>query len=159
MPTILLCVIQIVKSYTLRKTMGPARKQCDVELRAFDAEGKEHTFTPESHVSLQKFCKQVWLNFQMQYADTIKRLKDLFHHVEEYYEKGKPVHLAAPDQSYFEVIKYSDFKNLSAPAIQDRLRRRNIVVTGCPHPDLQFDAAGFRTLCPLKKLVSIQGKD
>ena len=38
------------------------------------------------------------------------------------------------------------------------LRRKNVVVTGCVYPNLQFDEVGLRSLAPLDSQISIQGK-
>lgn len=50
-----------------------------------------------------------------------------------------------------------DFQRLSSSQIQDRLRRKNVVVTGYPHPTTKFDEAGLRALSPLSRKISIQG--
>ena len=46
---------------------------------------------------------------------------------------------------------------MSTQQIQARLRRKHVVVTGHPSPDVKYDAAGLRTLCPPNRKVSIQG--
>ena len=40
---------------SLRRDQVPKKITCDTELRAFDAAGIEHTFTPEFHVRLS-YC-------------------------------------------------------------------------------------------------------
>jgi hypothetical protein len=40
---------------SLDKGVCPDKIKCDTELRAFDAEGNEHRFTPEFHVSSVAF--------------------------------------------------------------------------------------------------------
>lgn len=47
---------------------------------------------------------------------------------------------------------------MSPHGVQDLFRHKNVVVTGCQHPVLQFNEAGLRTLAPLDSQVSIQGK-
>ena len=42
--------------------------------------------------------------------------------------------------------------------VQRLLCHKNVVVTGCRHPNLKFDEAGLRTLAPLDSQVSILGK-
>lgn len=68
---------------------------------------------------------------------------------------GKPLHTTDPKSSLFDVISFKEFESLSQ--IQERLRRKNIVVTGCPGPDVEFNEAGLRTLSPLDRIISIQG--
>ena len=46
---------------------------------------------------------------------------------------------------------------MSTPQIQDRLRRKHMIVTGHPDRTMNFDAAGLRTLTPLHRNISIQG--
>jgi hypothetical protein len=41
-----------MKEANFAKVDKAQRFKCDVPVRAFDAEGGEHLFTPESHVSL-----------------------------------------------------------------------------------------------------------
>lgn len=48
---------------------------------------------------------------------------------------------------------------MSTKEILGRLRRKHIVVTGNPYSDMEFDKDGLRTLCPLSRMVSIQGMD
>jgi hypothetical protein len=69
----------------------------------------------------------------------------------------KPLHIADPESSIFDVISFTDFQRLSTTHIQDRLRRRHIIVTGCEGPNMKFDEAGLRTLCPLNRTTSLQG--
>jgi hypothetical protein len=46
---------------------------------------------------------------------------------------------------------------MSAKQIQDRLRCKNIVVTGLKHPSVEFNKAGLRAFCPINRNISIQG--
>lgn len=135
------------------------RFKCDIQLRAFDAEGIEHCFTPEFHVSSSIFEKFSSTHFMFEYNDCNTRLKDFFHCIEAGYCDGKPLHVIDPVNSGFDIIPFADFQGLSPPALQARLRCKNIVVTGCPHPSMKFDRAGLRNLGPLDSQVSIQGKN
>ena len=70
---------------------------------------------------------------------------------------GKPLHIADPESSLFNMISSEDFEGLSATQIQDRLRCKNIVVTGLKHANVRFDKAGLREFCPIDHAISIQG--
>lgn len=77
--------------------------------------------------------------------------------LESGYIDEKPRHITDPNRSVFDVIASSDFQHLSTKEIQDRLRAKNIVVTGCENPTMMFDKPGFRTLTSWNRLISIQG--
>jgi hypothetical protein len=78
--------------------------------------------------------------------------------VESGYINGQPLHIADPDQSGFALLSFQQFQAMSPHDVQDLFRRKNVVVSGCQHPDLQFDEAGLRTLAPLDSQVSIIGE-
>lgn len=78
--------------------------------------------------------------------------------MESGYVNGQPFHIADPDRSGFALLSFQQFQAMSPHGVQDLFRRKNVVVTGCQHPVLQFNEAGLRTLAPLDSQVSIQGK-
>jgi hypothetical protein len=84
-------------------------------------------------------------------------MKQLFSHIEASYRDGQPLHIVDPKKSAFDIISFVDFQALAPSQIQERLRFKHIVITGCPHPNLKFDASGLRTLSPLDNQISIQG--
>lgn len=84
-------------------------------------------------------------------------MKQVFDHIETSHIDGKPRHVADPATSAFDIISYVEFQALPQDQVLDRLRIKNILVTGCPHPNLKFNEAGLRTLCPLESEVAIQG--
>jgi len=84
-------------------------------------------------------------------------MKEFFDHIERDYVGGKPPHIANPEASSFDIISFVDFQRMSTLQIQDRLRRKHIVVTGHPDSNVKFDAAGLRSLSPLHRKVSLQG--
>lgn len=73
------------------------------------------------------------------------------------YVDGKPLHIADPEASLFDIISSEDFEALSVTQIQDRLRCKNIIITGLKHANLKFDKAGLRPFCPIDRTISIQG--
>jgi len=85
-------------------------------------------------------------------------MKEFFDRIEAGYLDGKPLHIADPEISRFDIISFVDFQAMSPRQIQDRLRHKNVVVTGSPHPNMTFDE-GLRTLSPLDRKVPIQGMD
>ncbi len=92
-----------------------------------------------------------------QFETRLTQLKMFFDLLEAGYVNGKPLHIADPETSTFDIISSADFQALSTQQIQDRLRRKHIVVTGSSHPNVKFDKAGLRTMCPLSRTISIQG--
>ena len=78
--------------------------------------------------------------------------------MESGYINGQPLHIADPDRSGFAVISNVEFQAMSAQEVLNLFRQKNVVVTGCRHPELKFDEAGLRTLAPLDSQVSIIGK-
>ena len=84
-------------------------------------------------------------------------MKAFFARMEESHLDGKPLHIADPESSSFEIISHETFQGMSPSAIQGRLRSKNIVVTGCPHPNIEFNKQGLETLTSLDRQISIQG--
>lgn len=133
------------------------RIKSKTEVRAFDAEGVEHRFTPEVHVShrfLLVFCRP---NCRFKFAECEIRVCKFFKHIEASYRHNRPLHTIYPQKSHFDIIPFTTFQALSPSEVQSRLRQRHIVITNCPHPNLKFDADGFRTLSALDRQTSIQG--
>ena len=94
---------------------------------------------------------------RFQFVEHGNRVKEFFDRVEATYHDGKPLHIVNPEMSAFDIIPYAEFRAMSPSQIQERLRFKHILLTGCPHPNMQFDEAGLRTLCSLDSPVSIQG--
>ena len=93
-----------------------------------------------------------------QYDDRVAQIKTFFDNIEAGHLDGKPLHIADPAKSLFDIISAEEFENLSAKQIQSRLRYKNIVVTGMEHPKIKFDKDGLRSLCTIDQTISIQGK-
>ena len=85
-------------------------------------------------------------------------MQTFFDRVESGYENGQPLHISNPDRSGFAILSFEKFQNMSAQDVQELFRHKNVVVTGCQHPNVQFNEAGLRTLAPLDSQVSIIGK-
>jgi len=98
------------------------------------------------------------LHSSCQYVDYIHRLKHFFERVESGYENGQPLHITDPDCSGFAIISDAEFRAMSAHDVQELFCCKNVVVTGCKHPNLKFDESELRTLAPLDSQVSIIGK-
>ncbi len=84
-------------------------------------------------------------------------MKEFFNHVEATYCHGKPLHIINLEMSAFDILPYEEFQDMSASRVQERLRFKHILITGCPHPNMKFDEAVLCTLCSLDRPVSIQG--
>lgn len=132
------------------------RFKCDTEVRAFDADGMEHRFTPECHVCYSLSWKSS-PNNGFQFQSRVTQLKMFFDLLHAGYVNGKPLHIAEPETSLFDIIPSTEFEGLSTQQILGRLRHRHIVVTGNSHSEMEFDKVGLRTLCPPSRVVSIQG--
>ena len=133
------------------------RFKFDTEVRAFDADGGEPRFTPEYHVSYSVCYKSSPINQEFQFEGRVTQLKTFFDRLEAGHVDGKPLHIANPEKSSFDIISFVEFQGLSTPQIQGRLRHKNVVITGCPHPNINFDEVGLRALSPLSRKISIQG--
>lgn len=73
-------------------------------------------------------------------------------------EKRVPLHVKKDPRSIFEPITQADFDNMSIREVQERLRKRHIIITGVSHRQLEFNEKGFSTLEKTNDaLISIQG--
>jgi hypothetical protein len=93
-----------------------------------------------------------------QFDDRVAQVKTFFDNIEAGHLNGKPLHVADPAKSLFDIICAEEFINLSAKQIQSRLRYKNIVVTGMEHPNMKFDKGGLLSFCTMDQTISIQGK-
>lgn len=95
----------------------------------------------------------------LQFVNYNERVKIFFEQVESGYQGGQPMHIADPDRSGFAIVSFAKFQAMTPQEIHGLFRRgKNVVVTGCPCPNLQFDEAGLRTLAPLDSQVSLIGR-
>jgi hypothetical protein len=90
--------------------------------------------------------------------------EELHRHAVERYVDGKPCYISDPDKSRIRVMKYADFKALTAKAVQGVLRNHHILITEypielvVPADDVQFDEAGLQLLKNLETNIPFQGK-
>jgi len=94
----------------------------------------------------------------LKYRNYNDRLQNFFERVESGYQDGQPLHIANPPCSGFAIISFATFQTMPLKDLHALLRRKNVVVTGCVYPNLQFDEVGLRSLAPLDSQISIQGK-
>lgn len=72
--------------------------------------------------------------------------------------KHVPLHVKKDPRSIFEGITEDEFNNLSTRDLQEKLRKRHIIITGVGHRQLEFNEKGFSTLeKTMEALISIQG--
>jgi len=144
----------------LTKDPIPPKAACDKELQAVDADGGIHRFRPQFHVSISNTFLLVSdsKHIDFKHGDYNDRLKKFFERVESSYQNGQPLHIADPDSSGFGIISWTTFQNMSTVDLHALNRRKNIVVSSCPGPDVEFNEVGLRALAPLNSWVSIQGK-
>jgi hypothetical protein len=96
-------------------------------------------------------------NRKFQFHHRLTQIETFFNRIEASNLNGKPLHIADPKTSVFDIISSEDFAAMSTTQIQSRLRYKNIVVTGMERPIVKFDKAGLRGLCQMDRHISIQG--
>jgi hypothetical protein len=89
-------------------------------------------------------------------------LRAFYDLVEESYvtvgAKHMPLHVKKDPRSVFEGISAAEFDNLHTKDVQERLRKRHIIMTGVSYRPLEFNKKGFSTLeKTMKALISVQG--
>jgi hypothetical protein len=147
-----------IEQVSFKRDQNPPRILCDKELEAVDAAGQSHKFRPQAHVSKSYYSASSNIHVpNVKHPDYISRLKKFFNRVEMGYKNGKPRHISDPECSGFAILSSDVFQKMSAWEVQNLFRHKSVVVTGCPHPDLQFNETGLRTLAPLDSQVSLQG--
>ncbi len=63
------------------------------------------------------------------------------------------------DHSGFTILPFAKFQAMTPQKIHVLFRcGKNVVITGCMCPNLQFDEEGLQTLTPLDSQVSIIGR-
>lgn len=69
-----------------------------------------------------------------------------------------PLHVKNDPRSVFERITAAEFNNLSTRDVQEKLRKRHVIMTGVIHDPVEFNELGFSTLeKTMKAIISIQG--
>jgi hypothetical protein len=89
-------------------------------------------------------------------------LRSFYDCVEEFYVANgadcTPLHVKNDPRSVFEKITAAEFDNLSTRDVQEKLRKRHIIMTGVKHDPVEFNEVGFSTLeKTMKTVISIQG--
>ena len=88
----------------------------------------------------------------------------LHHHAVKHYVDGKPHFISDPDNSHIRVMKYVDFKALTAKAVQGVLQNHHILITEypielvVPTDDVQFNEAELQLLKNLETNIPFQGQ-
>lgn len=77
--------------------------------------------------------------------------------VEVGYKDGRPLWMACPAESAFNVISKREIQHMSDQAIQALFRRKHIVIHDEFQPTLAFDENGLKTLGDMFKSVTIHG--
>jgi hypothetical protein len=97
--------------------------------------------------------------FIIQHAVFHDRFQDLMKLVYEGYINDRPPHIADPQNSCLAKLEHQDFSTMSASEIQNKMRHKQVVVTGLPFDEkMQFDANGLRTVVgSMTAQISITG--
>lgn len=93
----------------------------------------------------------------MEHADEVEWFMKIMKRVEESYIDGKPLHLAKPDESIFQVIAYNKFQEMEGEEMQAIWKKKQMVITGLDKPSYGFDREGMMTLTYLSRIFTIQG--
>lgn len=125
-----------------------------------------YEYIPAFHVSF--FHRGQWgiyfgysLIYLLQFAEDVARFYDIYAAVEESYKDGKPPAMLGPDYSCTRILKNEDFCKMSHGEIQKIMRTHHIIVTGVPHPQMDFSEAAFNSLNPgesVNRIVTVHGE-
>ena len=99
-------------------------------------------------------------SFIIQHAVFHDRFQDLMELVYEGYINDRPPHIADPQNSCLAKLEHQDFSTMSASDIQNKMRHKQVVVTGLPFDEeMQFNANGLRTVVgSMTAQISITGR-
>lgn len=120
------------------------------DMTVYDMEGNPHTFTPHLNVCshFPGTLSNIYSLFQIHSDHAL--LSAFYDCVEESYvtdkEKLVPLHVKKDPHSVSDQITQEDFYDMSTREVQERLRRRHIIITGVSHRRLEFNERGFSTL-------------
>ncbi|KDR65363.1 hypothetical protein GALMADRAFT_148754 [Galerina marginata CBS 339.88] len=87
---------------------------------------------------------------------THTKLHTIFNVLEMGYVDGLPRHIFDPKSSVFHIMTHQDFETLKPREVQDIMRYKHIVLTGCPISNIKFDAEGLSTVASLHDIIAIQ---
>ena len=127
---------------------------------AFDVTGTPRSFTPSFHVSCKNFPVFLLLNLFIKFEVYHRQFCQIFDRVEAFYDHGRPLHIAQPDNSVIKSFTYDAWKALTPVQMQQELRTKNIVVTGWPLKEkLSFNEEGLRKVAGTpSRQISINGE-
>lgn len=74
------------------------------------------------------------------------------------YIDGLPKHVASPSDSCFQLIDFSDYREMTESRLLKILQTKCIVIRNMEWSDMRFDEAGLSTLSPMDAVISIQGE-
>lgn len=77
--------------------------------------------------------------------------------IEKSYIDGVAMHVKDPVNSIIATLTYEEYLAMPQDKLHELLQEKNVVVTGAPVPDHQFDAKGLEFVHPLHSTVPIQG--
>jgi hypothetical protein len=99
------------------------------------------------------------LYFIIQHGVFNDRFQEFMELVYDGYIEGRPPHIVDPQNSCLAKLHHQDFLTMSASDIQNKMRHKQVVVTGLPFNEkMQFDAKGLRTVVgSMTAQISITG--
>jgi len=81
----------------------------------------------------------------------------LYKRIEATYLNEKPLHLANSQESVIATLTYEEYASMSPLEFKTLLRMKNVVVSNCPVPKINFDEQGLQTLTSMHLSVSLHG--
>ncbi|PPQ84807.1 hypothetical protein CVT26_012165 [Gymnopilus dilepis] len=72
------------------------------------------------------------------------------------YIDGRPLHLARPQHSVIEVMRYCDFVKLNSNDVQSIMSRKNLIVTDAPNMTSTFDRESLARIYPLHSPIHLR---
>lgn len=92
-----------------------------------------------------------------QFSDYAKRFDEIMTGVEDSYDNGRPMHITRRSESVIATLSYTEYLHMPPRILHSLLATKNVVVTGVPTHDHEFDAKGLNFIHPLHNPVSLQG--
>lgn len=77
--------------------------------------------------------------------------------IEVSYVDSQPLHVKKPLESIIAIISYEEYLEMSQERLHALLEDKNIIVTGHPVPDHEFDERGLDFIHPLHGEIDLQG--
>lgn len=92
-----------------------------------------------------------------QFSDYAKHFDEIMTGVEDSYNNGCPMHIACRSDSVIATLSYTEYLHMPPGILHSLLTAKNVVITGVPTHNHEFDVKGLNFIHPLHNPVSLQG--